>query len=328
MRNINEHIKKKTFSKVYLLCGDEPYLVRQCRDKLIAAMIPEGDTMNLARFSGKGIDERELMRLADTMPFFSDWRVIVVEDSGMFASSGHEALADYLKEIPDTSCMIFCESEVDKRNKLYKAASSAGYVATLNVPPDKQLIAWLAGMIRREDKQIRESALNYFMTLVAHDMYSLANELEKLIAYVGERPYIERADVDAVCSVFVENRIFDMIRAVSERDQVKALKLYEDLVTLKEPAMRILFLINKQMAQLLEIRELMAEGYPSASIAEQTGIRDFIVKRSMALCSNFKLEELKDNFEYGLEMDAAVKTGKIRDDAAVELMLCRFSRAV
>lgn len=325
MRNINDHIKKKTFSRVYLLCGDEPYLRRQCRDKLVAAMIPEGDAMNLAHFEGKGIDERELMRLSDTMPFFSDYRVIVVEDSGMFASSGHDGLAAYMKEIPETSCLIFSESETDKRNKLYKAVSSAGYIATLNVPPDKQLVTWLAGMIRREDKQIRESTLDYFMSLVAHDMNSLANEMEKLIAYVGERPYIERADVDAVCSVFVENRIFDMIHAVSERDQARALRLYEDLVTLKEPAMRILFLINKQMAQLLEIRELQAEGYPAPVIAEQTGQRDFIVRRSMALGKNFSLEELKENFEFGLEMDAAVKSGRIKDSAAVELMLCRFS---
>ncbi len=325
MRNINDHIKKKSFCRVYLLCGDEPYLRRQCRDKLVSAMIPEGDAMNLARFDGKGIDERELMRLADTMPFFSDHRVIVVEDSGMFASSGHENLAAYLKDIPETTCLIFSESEVDKRNKLYKAASSAGYIATLNVPPDKQLVTWLAGIIRREDKQIRESTLNYFMTLVSHDMYSLANEMEKLIAYVGDRPYIERADVDAVCSVFVENRVFDMIQAVSEKNQARALQLYEDLVTLKEPAMRILFLVNKQMAQLLEIRELQAEGYPAQSIAEQTGIRDFIVRRSMGPAKNFSVEELKKDLEFGLEMDAAVKSGRIKDSAAVELMLCRFS---
>ena len=325
MRTINEHVKKKSFARVYLLCGDEPYLRRQCRDKLVSAMIPEGDTMNLERYEGKGIDEPDLIRKADTFPFFSDYRVIVVEDSGMFASAGHDKLVEYIREIPETTCLIFSEAEVDKRNKLYKAVAAAGHVATLSVPPDKQLTLWLAGMVGREDKQIRESTLQYFMQLVPHDMYSMANEMEKLITYVGEKTYIDRSDVDAVCCVFVENRIFDMIQAVSEKNQTKALSLYEDLVTLKEPAMRILFLINKQIAQLLEIRELQAEGYPATAIAEQTGIRDFVVRKSLPLCRNFSLQELKDDLEMGLEMDAAVKTGRITDSAAVELMLCRFS---
>lgn len=57
---------------------------------------------------------------------------------------------------------------------------------------------------------------------------------------------IEKADVDAVCCVFVENKIFDMIRAVAEKNQRQAMQLYDDLVTLKEPPMRILYLIIKQ----------------------------------------------------------------------------------
>lgn len=325
MKVLNEHLKKKTFKNVYLLYGDEAYLRIQYRDRLKNALISEGDTMNLASFEGKGIDEKEIMALADTMPFFSDYRLIIIENSGFFTSS-HDELAEYIKHIPETTCIVFVESDVDKRNKLFKAVSSAGYAACLTIPGDKQLILWLAGMVKKENKLIQEQTLQYFLQLVEHDMNCMRQEMEKLLCYVGDRQVIERDDVDAVCSVFVENKVFDMIRAISEKNQRQALKLYDDLVTLKEAPMRILYLLIKQFNTLYEIRDLAVKGYPAGAIAEKTGIRDFIVKKNISMGRNFELPVLRRAVEDGTELEEAVKTGRITDRLAVEWMIQKYSR--
>lgn len=325
MKVLNEHLKKKTFKNVYLLYGDEAYLRIQYRDRLKNALISEGDTMNLASFEGKGINEKEIMALADTMPFFSDYRLIIIENSGFFTSS-HDELAEYIKHIPETTCIVFVESDVDKRNKLFKAVSSAGYAACLTIPGDKQLILWLAGMVKKENKLIQEQTLQYFLQLVEHDMNCMRQEMEKLLCYVGDRQVIERDDVDAVCSVFVENKVFDMIRAISEKNQRQALKLYDDLVTLKEAPMRILYLLIKQFNTLYEIRDLAVKGYPAGAIAEKTGIRDFIVKKNISMGRNFELPALRRAVEDGTELEEAVKTGRITDRLAVEWMIQKYSR--
>ena len=327
MKTLNEHLKKKTFKNVYLLYGDEAYLRNQYRDRLKQAMISDGDTMNLSCFEGKGIDEKELTALADTVPFFSDYRLIIVENSGFFAASGHDTLTEYMKQIPETTCILFVESEVDKRNKLFKAVSAAGYAANLTMPGDKQLILWLAGMVKKENKLIQEQTLQYFLQIVEHDMNGMRQEMEKLICYVGQRQVIEKADVDAVCCVFVENKIFDMIRAVAEKNQRQAMQLYDDLVTLKEPPMRILYLIIKQFNTLYEIRDLAVQGYPASAIAEKTAIRDFIVKRNISLGRHFELSALRQAVEDGTDLEEAVKTGRITDRLAVEMMIQKYSRA-
>lgn len=326
MKVLNEHLKTKTFKNVYLLYGDEAYLRVQYRDRLKKAMINDGDTMNIAGFEGKGIDEREIMALADTMPFFSDYRLVIIENSGFFTSSSHDELVEYMKHIPETTCIVFVESDVDKRNKLFKAVSSAGYAANLTIPGDKQLILWLAGMVKKDNKLIQEQTLQYFLQLVEHDMNCMRQEMEKLLCYVGERQVIERADVDAVCSVFVENKIFDMIRAIAEKNQRQALQLYDDLVTLKEAPMRILYLIVKQFNTLYEIRDLAVKGYPAGAIAEKTGIRDFIVKRNISMGRHFELPVLRQAVEDGTDLEEAVKTGKITDQLAVEWMIQKYSR--
>ena len=98
MKSLNEDIKSGQFKKVYLLYGEETYLKRQYRDRMTKAMIPDGDTINYAYFEGKGIRPGELIDLAETMPFFAERRLIVVENSGFFKNAVPE-LADYIKEM-------------------------------------------------------------------------------------------------------------------------------------------------------------------------------------------------------------------------------------
>ena len=125
MKNILEDIKQNNFQQIYLLFGDEVYLKHQYRDKLLKALKIEEDTMNFAKYEGKGISENEIIDLAETVPFFADHRVILLEDSGFFKNAT-DKLPDYVKELPDYLVMIFVESEVDKRNRLFKAVSKAG----------------------------------------------------------------------------------------------------------------------------------------------------------------------------------------------------------
>ena len=120
MKNLNEDIKSGRFKNVYLLYGEEAYLKKQYKDRLTKAMLPDGDTMNYAYYEGKGTNPAEIIDLAETMPFFTERRLIVVENSNFFKNAAPE-LADYMKNIPETTCFLFVENEVDKRGKMYKA---------------------------------------------------------------------------------------------------------------------------------------------------------------------------------------------------------------
>ena len=87
MKTIDEDIKNGTFRQLYLLYGEEVYLKKQYKDKLVKAMTTEGDTMNFSAFEGKDTVTGQLIDLAETLPFFAERRVIIVEDSGFFKSS-------------------------------------------------------------------------------------------------------------------------------------------------------------------------------------------------------------------------------------------------
>lgn len=325
MRILNEHIKNQAFKNVYLIYGPEDYLRRQYRDKLKNAILPEGDTMNYNYYEGKGIDVNEVIAMAETLPFFADHRLIILENTGFFASACDPMVA-YVKQIPEATIMIFVEENVDKRNKLFKAVTAAGYAANMASPDQETLIKWVAGMLKNDGRKITRGDVLLFLSIIDMDMENIRQELEKLVCYTMGRDVVTADDIHAVCSVHTENKIFEMINAIAAKNLKDAMVLYNDLLTLKEPPMRILYLIARQFNVLLQIRELSGQGFPSNIIAERTAMKEFIVRKNLGLARRFTVAELRAAVEFCTQMEEDVKTGRMQDQIAVELVIYKYGQ--
>ena len=321
MQTLNQDIKEKSFKKIYLLYGDEPFLVGSYKKKLREA-ITGGDTMNFNYFEGKNPDVKEIISLADTMPFFADRRLILVDGSGFFKSA-QEELAAYLPQMPDTTCLVFAESEVDKRNRLYKRVKELGYAAELNKQDTAQLMRWAAGILGRDGRKISRPVMEYFLERTGDDMENIRMELVKLVCYTMGRDVITQEDVGAVGTVHVTSRVFDMVAAIVAGNTKKAMDLYEDLLTLKEPPMRILFLIARQFNQLLQIKELTAAGKDKGAMASALKVPPFAVGKLTAQARAFTRDQILSWVTLCVETEEAVKTGRLSDRLAVELLIAR-----
>lgn len=325
MKSLNEDIKTGQFKQVYLLYGEEAYLKKQYKEKLTKAMLPQGDTVNYARFEGKGTDPAALIDLAETMPFFAERRLIVVEDSGFFKSSEPQ-LAGYIKEMPETACFLFVENEVDKRGKMYKAVQAKGRAVELGRQDEKTLLYWIAGCVKREGKQITEAAARHLVECAGTDMENLTQEMEKLFSYAIDRPEIKIEDIDEICTVQITNKIFDMIEAVAGKQQKKALDYYYDLLALKEPPMRILYLLSRQFRLLLEVKELRQLGMDKSQIAKTAKLHPFVAGKYMQQCRNFSSAQLRAIMEEAADLEELVKTGRLGDTMSVELFIMGRTR--
>ncbi len=322
MQTLNQDIKDKTFKRVYLLFGDEPFLVNSYKKRLREAITGD-DTMNYNYFEGKGPDVKEIISLADTMPFFAERRLVLIDGSGFFKSSAPEELVNYIPEIPESTCMVFVESEVDKRNKLYKKVKDNGYAAELKKQDADQLMRWAAGILSKDGKKITRQVMEYFMERTGDDMENIRMELEKLICYTMGREVITKEDVEAVGTVHVTNRIFEMVTAIVAGNTRKAMDLYEDLLTLKEPPMRILFLIAKQFNQLLQVKELAGKGAQKSEIASRVKVPPFVAGKLMAQARAFTREQILSFVEFCVDAEESVKTGRLSDRLAVELLIAK-----
>ena len=326
MKNIQEDIKSGNFKSAYLLCCEEAYLKVQYKNKLLKALNPDDDTMNFNHYEGRNIDVKELIDLCETMPFFADRRVVLLEDTGFFKNKCDE-LADYMKELPDYLCLVFVEDEVDKRSKMYKAVKSCGRIGEFARQDEKTLMQWAAGILKREGKNITQRDMELLLTMTGIDMGNLRMELEKLITYTGDRNVVTRADIQEVCTTQTQNKIFDMVRAVTEKNQKRALDLYYDLLTLKEPPMRILFLLAKQFRQLLLVKEYTEEGVAQPEMASRLGVPSFVVRNIASCARSYRISELRQAVTDFVDAEEAVKTGRLQDVLSVELLIVKYSSA-
>lgn len=324
MKTIDNDIKMGQLKNVYLLYGTEDYLKRQYRDKLKHALVEPDDTMNFSAYEGKDINPKELIDLSETLPFFKEKRMILVENSGFFKNSCDD-LAEYMSQVPESTCFVFVEEEVDKRSKLFKAASRAGSAVEFETPKEDMLVRWILGRIQREGKKITQSVMQLFLSKTGSDMENIDKELEKLICYTLDKTEIATADVEAICTGQTENKIFEMIDAISAKNQKKALDLYYDLLALKEAPMRILFLIARQFQNLLLIKSMSAKGYPAVSIAKTAGMPSFAVQKNLRQAGAFKINQLKEAIEDCGQAEEDVKTGRMADQLAVELLIVKYS---
>lgn len=324
MHTIKEHIKKNEFSSVYLLYGQEDYLKLLYRDKLKGAIVAPEDTMNYSYFEGKDLDLTAVQSMADTVPFFSERRLLVLENSGLFKRQND--FADYIKTMPETSIIVFVEHEVDKRNKLYKTVQKQGTVSEMNGLSEKDLKMWVATYLQRSGKKITEQNIMYLVQKVGADMKNLENEMEKLICYAAEDSVIQRDMIDDICVVQTEGKIFEMIDAIGMKNQDRALQLYYDLLAVQEKPMSILFLLIRHFNILVQIKELAHAGIPNGQIASNIGIPPFTVKKYAAQSKNFKVREIRACLEQCVEVEQQVKTGLLLDQIGVELLIVGFSK--
>ena len=324
MKRITDDIKSGNFKNLYFLYGEEDYLRKQYRDMLKKAIVGDDD-MNYSYYEGKDINVNALIDQAETLPFFAERRLIVIDNSGFFKAGGEE-LADYLKEAPATTYFVICDSEVDKRSKLFKTCTSVGVAVEMKSPDEMTLTRWVNKMLSESGKKMTERDIEYFLELTGEDMTNIRNEVEKLICYVGDKDIITAADADEIVTKQINNHIFEMVEAIGNRNQKKAMDLYYELLTLREPPFRILSLVARQFNLLLQTKELLLNNVGNSQIAEKIKVPPFAVKKYVYEARQFDMASLKKALEACVKADEDIKSGRMTDKMSVELLIVEFSK--
>ena len=167
--------------------------------------------------------------------------------------------------------------------------------------------------------------MEHFLSKTGTDMSNIEKELEKLLCYTMDRSVITGEDIDAVCTTQINNRIFAMVQAVAEQNQKKALDLYYDLLALKEPPMRILFLLSKQFRQMTLAKKMSGEGAAQSEIASRLGVPSFAARNLLTCARAYSTEELEQAEVDFVDSEEAVKTGRLQDVLSVELLIVKYS---
>jgi DNA polymerase III subunit delta len=337
---LKDDIKNKKIRKLYLFFGPEEFLKKYYVESLERILLSdEFKSLNRIVLEGKQ-DFGKLTDYCETLPVFSDRKLIIVKNSGLFKPKKKEGdvkkakphaqgdeLAAFIQDLPEHVCLVFYEPEVDKRLKTtLENIKKNGLTVEFEYQRPDELIRWVSRKFRASGREINSSTAAKLVESCEQGMTEILNEVDKLLAYTEGHMEITPDDIEKVCTKSIKSRIFDLTDAIAEKKSARALGLLNDMIILKEPVPKILFMIAKQFRQTLQVRLLQEEGCGLSEIASRTGMSTYIAGKILKQASNYSKSMLKKAVETSLEMDLAVKTGKIEDRMAAELLIIEFSK--
>lgn len=238
-KSLKAHIKSGEFYPIYLICGNEDYLKKFYTDTIAAKNVePAFESFNLQKFDGKGLDLADVFEQASIMPMMSDKRCIIVEDFKL-EGAGEDTISQitaYIESASETSIVIFCQKNAEfslaKAKKAADLISKHGAVCVLNKRTGNDLIKPLISSASKNNCILTTQMANYLVSVVGDDFNVLVNELHKVCGYAGGGE-ITRVHIDEVAVKTDEAKIYDLTKALIQKDFDKAYKVLHTLIKSK-----------------------------------------------------------------------------------------------
>lgn len=278
---------------VFLVYGDDDYAVKQRARQLFQQWSQELGGMDHeiidAHVSNSGDALKALGKLREglqTLPFFGGGKVVWLQSCNFLGSDRTSQaaavtqtvgeIAQELKEFQWGSVrLLISATEVDKRRTFYKTIEKLGNIEShLAWSLDDKDWAGQAEMATRKElrarkKEIGEEALAELVQAVGPHRQQLANEIEKLCLYVGDRPAITSVDIATIVSRNKQARAFALAEALGDRNLPRVLRtLDEELWEMKfdkdKSEIGLLYGIISKVRAMVLMKEVMREGWLKA----------------------------------------------------------------
>ncbi len=330
MNILKSDIKNKTYKRIYLFYGEENYLKKHYEKQMNEKIVDEAMAMmNSDVFEGKNAAVENMINSVETLPFMSEYRLVIIKDTQLFESGRKDDTAkivEAIENIPETTVLVFVEEKIDKRNSLYKKIASLkeAHIVEFKTPSEKELITWVNNLFKVRGKTIDTKTILYLLRISSADMETVLLETEKICAYKSSETVVTLEDINSICTKNLETKIFDLVDAIGNKIPETALDIFNNLILLKESPIMVLSMIGRQFRLIMESKILLERGNTSAQIAEVLGQRSFVISECIKQGKNFSMASIKDAVKQCLEIDIKIKTGQIDGKLAVETLILQF----
>ncbi len=315
---------------IYLFHGPNELAISEALAELRASLPTEVADLNISVLDGRKLTIEQLVAACEAHPFLAERRLVIVYDALKHSKAGkaREELRDYCDRVPPTCDLVFVEQdEVDRRHLLFTYLSKRGAVREFPLLSGQELLRWIERRAQTLQVSIDSAAAQRLVDLAGNESRLLANELAKLANYVGKGGRINVAAVDRLVTDQQEQNLFTFLDHLSARRLGPALRGARSLIEDGEAPSYVLFMLARQIRVLLHVRQLLNQRQRSEDIANTLGLKPFVVRKAAEQVRNFTASELLAAHDRLLELDHAIKTGKIQAETALELFVVELCQA-
>ncbi len=327
---------------LYIFYGEDDFSIYRALDSLKKTWgDPDSLETNTTIFDAQQLSFSQLAEACSAVPFMSLVRIVIVKgllaiferDSTQKRDRGGspkkaeidigewQRLADYVKQMPATTRLIFVDTrDIEQNNPVLKLLSPLAEVRVFPRLKWDQLSRWIYSQVREKGGAISANAAKLLIEFAGHDLWVLNGEIEKLLAFAQGRPITEE-DVRIVASFAREVNIFRLVDAILERDKRSAQKMLCLILREGTSPLYVLAMIARQLRLIVLAKDLGDEILTRGRVSAVESVPKYSLEKALEQARLYSLEGVKRTFEKLLETDIAIKTGKYDGDLALELLL-------
>jgi DNA polymerase-3 subunit delta len=296
---------------VYLIYGDEELLleraVRRLRDRV--AEVADLD-FNFDVFEGESADADAIVAAANTMPFMSERRLVVVHDTDKMPAAALNILAEYAADPAPHAVLVLVARKLARSTRLFQAVDALKGTYEYTAPKPSEYPSHVTEMFAERGKSVALDAAQAVVQAVGRDLRRLESEVDKIAAFSGGTATLSREDIEGVLSVVAPVSVFDFLDALGNRDCRSSLKTLADLLAQGESVHGIHAMAARQVRTLLSARALLDRGLKPFAVGRELGLRkEWQVRRIVAQAERFQSSELIDLLRGAAGTEADMKTG-------------------
>jgi DNA polymerase-3 subunit delta len=327
---------------LYFLYGPEDFLIDEEIQRLLnQALPPSSRGLNLHIFSGKEHSRQEIVGAAQTLPMFSQYRFVLVNDADEIDEDKMEALLAYIQDPSPSTCLIMVAQTAGPWKRHQKEIEKAGKVIEYTRLKGRALVSWARNRMAEKGKTLSEEAADYLVEVVGDHLHDLENALEKAFLSVGEKQKVELSEVEQIVSEVKISTVFDLMDAIGHQNLEKALGILETAMESKtipfkkdeespkrmdDPAPLLLNMMARQYRNIWMVKEMTSRHQGAAEVARNIGMSPWNVKKLMEQEKFFPEASLREGILRCHQTDLSIKRGLGPKDLLMEKLvidLCR-----
>ncbi|MGE5299912.1 MAG: DNA polymerase III subunit delta [Acidobacteriota bacterium] len=257
-RNFLDEVRKGMPSAGYVLAASDPFLHLEAV-ALIKALVPEGErdfnfqTFDLAGGKNGDLSFDQIIDVANTVPFFSGRKVVVIDNAQKLLKKDLKKLERYFLAPSESSVLVLLYSGTVKK-EMKEVRSGVKHIP-LDIS-EREIPSWLKSRSRSRGIDVSDDAADYLVGTIGPDLGLLASELDKF-TLIGKAK-IEREDIVDIIEGKRTYNAFALVDAIRAQDPEKALRIYRVLRDSEEPY-SLLGALNWQYSRYFEGKDTAAE---------------------------------------------------------------------
>jgi DNA polymerase-3 subunit delta len=295
---------------LYVLYGDEPFLKRQVLLALrTRALGEEVDDSAISVYAGDTATFAAVFDELQTAPFFYPRRLVVIENADPFVTNFRGILEKKVADLPATGILVLDVKTWAANTKLYKLVGDESAISC-KAPAAYKLPQWCITWCKtHHNKELAVPAASLLVDLVGPEMGLLAQELEKLAVFVGQRGKIEPAEVDLLVGMSREQDIWKIFDAVGTGQTGEALTILDRLLDEGQEPLAILGAFSKKLRSLAQAAQLCGQGKSLRTALEQAGVPPFALQGAEQQLRHLGRPRAERIYDWLLEVNLGLKGG-------------------